>query len=398
METAQPESEKAGSQSTPPAMNTTPPETFAQASSPSFPLLRRLRVRSKWKAKWSRRGKQRENDQHQEEHDQEEAEEAEDSEDSEENDNESIIVVEQDSRSGSTYSSYMTDNIPHWKAAWNRVRMFLPKIKFRYFLRFIPMIGIHHILMITSAVAITMLFAGCSSHRMRNIYLLEVSYHHGQSDSSLEHGSAISNPAFYSLVANISSTTDLTVRVGYFGVCMATQEGENTSLSWSCRSKASDLAGQVTSLQDPLNILAIGDNFRDEIIVSVIVIMSIIPIFFGFYILSTFPGWHEEVDGEGDEVEVKPFPSLPVVTIALAFYVLAELFLVVAILWQHVAVVAHSATTQAVFNGAVRGDVGAVAMGLGWGAIGANLVTTLGLTMMILSLRILRDLTDYDSV
>jgi hypothetical protein len=102
---------------------------------------------------------------------------------------------------------------------------------------------------------------------MRNIYLLELSY---DRNSSLTQGPGTSNPLFYSLVANLSSATDLTIRVGYFGVCMATHTEDDSSLSWSCRSKAKDLNGQVTALQDPLNLLAIGDNFQDEIILSVI--------------------------------------------------------------------------------------------------------------------------------
>jgi hypothetical protein len=104
---------------------------------------------------------------------------------------------------------------------------------------------------------------------MRNIYLLELSYRE-RLDSNLKKGAAVSNPSFYSLVANISSPADLTIRVGYFGVCIATHEGGNSFLSWNCCAKTADLVRQVDALQDPLNVLAIGDNFRDEVIASVI--------------------------------------------------------------------------------------------------------------------------------
>ena len=73
----------------------------------------------------------------------------------------------------------------------------------------------------------------------------------------------------------------------------------------------------------------------------------------------------------------------------LAFLLLALLFLITAILWQHVAVVAHAATTEAAFQGAVRGKVGNVAMGLGWGSIGLVMLVGVGVLIMILNLRLL---------
>jgi hypothetical protein len=124
--------------------------------------------------------------------------------------------------------------------------------------------------------------------------------------------------------------------------------------------------------------------------------MSIILMVVALYLLSTFPGWHEEVDAAGEEVELKPFPSRAVAAFVQATHVLAALFLMVAILWQHIAVVAHSATTEAVFKGAVRGDVGAVAMGFGWGALGMNVIVVLGLIVMNLNLRLLAELTEDD--
>lgn len=114
-----------------------------------------------------------------------------------------------------------------------------------------------------------LLVAGCSSHRMRRIYLLQLSYDHQVSNSNLESGGAVTNPSFYAVVANTSSTASLDVRVGYFGVCMAGVSEGNPS-SWTCRPKAKDLAEQVLENQDPLNVLAVADNFRDQIILSVI--------------------------------------------------------------------------------------------------------------------------------
>jgi hypothetical protein len=105
---------------------------------------------------------------------------------------------------------------------------------------------------------------------MRNVYLLELSYHNEGWNSSLHNRELeVPNPSFYSVVANISSTGNLAVRVGYFGLCMATNTGGD-SVSWTCRGKAKELVTLVEGVQDPLNILAIADNFRDQVIVSVV--------------------------------------------------------------------------------------------------------------------------------
>lgn len=124
--------------------------------------------------------------------------------------------------------------------------------------------------------------------------------------------------------------------------------------------------------------------------------MSIILMLIGFCGLSTFPTWYEETTPDGEEVEVKPFPSRAVSTFILGLYVLTTLFLLVAILWQHVAVVAHSATIEAAFNGAIKGGVGTAAMALGWVAIGTNCLVVLGLGVMLVNLMLLRQLTDDD--
>lgn len=102
------------------------------------------------------------------------------------------------------------------------------------------------------------------------------------------------------------------------------------------------------------------------------------------------------MDASGDEVEVKPFPAMPVAYLVLSFDALASLVLIVPVLWQHVAVVAHAATAETAFGGAIKGDVGAVAMGLGWVAIGAVLLVTFGIAIQILSLGALRLITNEE--
>ncbi|KAL3428632.1 Ca2+ regulator and membrane fusion protein Fig1-domain-containing protein [Aspergillus tetrazonus] len=314
---------------------------------PSHSLLRKLRFRSEWRPRWPRGGSRIESEQLEgrvtvEENEQGQTEENEGNEDHEEG--------EEEEEEENNHSSLLNQH---------RSRSGSPR---------------------------TLLVAGCSSNRMRAIYILQLSYQHGHQGPSSDYGPSALNP-FYAMVSNLSSAGDLIVRVGYFGVCAATKSLDNTT-DWTCRSKAGDLGAQISTIRDPLNVLVMADNFRDEIILSVIIIMSIVLIFLSFSAMATFPGWHTEIDASGDEVEVKPFPSRPVAQLVLSFNALASMVLIVAVLWQHVAVVAHAATAEAAFGGAVKGDVGAVAMGLGWGAIGAVLVVTFGIAIQIPSLKL----------
>lgn len=72
-------------------------------------------------------------------------------------------------------------------------------------------------------------------------------------------------------------------------------------------------------------------------------------------------------------------------------------FVLVSVLWQHTASVGASTITQDLGNGSVRSGVGTSAMVLGWFGFGLMVVVTIGLLVMILNLRLLRQLTDDEA-
>lgn len=125
-------------------------------------------------------------------------------------------------------------------------------------------------------------------------------------------------------------------------------------------------------------------------------IIAVILAFFCFILLATFPGWHEEVDASGSEKEVKPFPSRPVSQAALALIFVSSVFILVSVLWQHTASVAASTVAQDMGNGSVKSGVGSSAMVLGWFGFALMVVVTIGLLVMILSIRLIRQLTDEE--
>ncbi|RDW89943.1 Fig1 domain-containing protein [Aspergillus mulundensis] len=392
----QPEPE-AQSQATPPSVHDDvhPAHGGLPGSQPPFLRLPlpKLGLRQKLKAKWRKREQQPSEDEQQP--DEQEFYQDEPvqgiGDEADEEVTAASVLLSRPSRSGSESDSHVDDE------GSNRWWEISPPV-LRRAGRFVPMIGFHHVLMFITMVAIiflSLVVAGCSSQSMHNIYILELSYVQS-TNSSMRSGEEVSSPSFYSLVANVSSTGDLVARVGYFGICMATNvDGQLTG--WICQSSAKTLAVVINASNDPLNVLAVADNFRDQVIVSMMIIISIVLLFLSICTMALFPGGHDGVDESGSIiVEVAPFPSRPLTQLVLAFQTLAALVLITAILWQHIAAVAQAATTEAAFGGAVTGGVGDVAMGLGWGALAANLLVVCGVGVMILSLKLLRRLSDEE--
>jgi hypothetical protein len=116
--------------------------------------------------------------------------------------------------------------------------------------------------------------------------------------------------------------------------------------------------------------------------------------FIGIVLLATFPGWHEEVDDDGSEREVKPFPSRPISQICLMVVSLSAIFMFVSAFWQHIAAAGTANLAQSLSYGQVRGRIGPAAMALGWTAFGLTMVAVIGLLVMILSIRVLSRLID----
>ena len=111
-------------------------------------------------------------------------------------------------------------------------------------------------------------------------------------------------------------------------------------------------------------------------------------------LILTFPGWHIVRDDDGEDREVKPFPSRPVSHIALTASTLASLLALVSMIWQHTASVAAATTAQHLGYGTVKSAIGSASLVLGWVGFSLMSLGAVGLLVMILSIRILDQLTD----
>ena len=109
-------------------------------------------------------------------------------------------------------------------------------------------------------------------------------------------------------------------------------------------------------------------------------------------LLGTFPGLHTDEDG-GSEVDVRPFPSLPVSQVSFAASLLAVLPMFVSILWQHTASVASTTTAEKLGYGPVKSEVGEAAMALGWTGLALICLAAMGQYVMVRSIMILKELT-----
>ncbi|CCC09627.1 hypothetical protein SMACR_03659 [Sordaria macrospora] len=254
--------------------------------------------------------------------------------------------------------------------------------------RWLPFLGYHHVLMILIMITIillSLLLAGCSSSSplIPDIFLLSLYYESYQAipDTSQVHYDV------HTALSNIVDGARLQARVGYFGICVNPDGG-----SWLCSNNATTLANEISVDQDPLNLVWLAAQFKDMIVFPYLIIIAIIFAFICLLLLATFPGWHEEEDSEGSEREVKPFPSRPVSQVALVIIFIATIFVLVSVLWQHTASVAASVIAQDFGNGSVMAGVGSSAMVMGWFSFTLLIIVTIGLLVMILSMRVLREI------
>jgi len=116
----------------------------------------------------------------------------------------------------------------------------------------------------------------------------------------------------------------------------------------------------------------------------------------GILLLSTFPGWHQEIDDDGSEREVKPFPSRAVSQVALFFFFASFVIITLTAIWQHA--VAGSIVTSLEYStyGAMKPHIGVVGIVFGWLACLFSFIVVLGLLIMILSINVLRDRTEEE--
>ncbi|KAH6709020.1 Ca2+ regulator and membrane fusion protein Fig1-domain-containing protein [Leptodontidium sp. MPI-SDFR-AT-0119] len=265
-------------------------------------------------------------------------------------------------------------------------------------MRFLPFLGYHHIIMIFlifGTILLSIVVAGCTtSNNLQNVYILSLFYVPTPNIPTMSSPVQL-NSNITSTFATIAAThSALQVRVSYLGICISQVHSQ-----WMCSNNALTLSnliklygGVESGEQDPLNLIWIAGRFKDEMLYSGLLLTSIALAFVAILLLSTFPSWYESDDDapevEGDSRPVpKPFPSRPVMKIALGSLVISALFCFISVLLQHVASAAGSAMVEALSYGTIHGKVGPAAMVLGWAGELLYLISAAGVLVVTLAYR-----------
>lgn len=115
----------------------------------------------------------------------------------------------------------------------------------------------------------------------------------------------------------------------------------------------------------------------------------------GAVFLMTYSRWDGlGQDGEGSEREVKLFPSRTVAGVSLTLFLVSSMFLLVTALWQHAVASTLVTSLEASSYGAIKAHVGVIGIIFGWAVCGLVYVVAWGLLVLILSIRVLEELTD----
>ncbi|POS85058.1 membrane fusion mating protein FIG1 [Erysiphe pulchra] len=221
----------------------------------------------------------------------------------------------------------------------------------------------------------TLLLAGCSSSSplIPGIFLISLYY---QKYTPVASTAQVDFNA-HNAIAVVVGDAVLQCRIGYFGICISPDGG-----SWLCSNNATALANEISTSQDPLNLIWLASQFKDMIVFPYLIIIAIIFAFFGILLLATFPSDYGVHEIEEDDI---PFPSKSVSQIVICIVFIACVFVLVSVLWQHTASVAASIIAQDFGNGSVRSGVGTTAMVLGWFGFTILVLATLGLLILLLA-------------
>lgn len=245
-------------------------------------------------------------------------------------------------------------------------------------------------------ILFSIILAGCTSTSLTNVYLLSLSYLNATDHSKTDYAQVNANTS--TLFRNLTGASDglrLEVRAGYMGLCISQVAGtwlcssSTTSLANLLKTQSNILGGGGVGQGDPLNLIWIAGKFRDEIVFNGLIFTGVPLTFITIILLATFPGWHQEEDEHGSERDVKPFPSRPVSQTALGIIAVSSIFMFVSVFWQHIASSAGATMAESLSYGTVNGHVGPAAMVLGWVGVLLSFVVTVGLLVMILSIRVL---------
>ncbi|KAK7917488.1 membrane fusion mating protein FIG1, partial [Apiospora marii] len=236
--------------------------------------------------------------------------------------------------------------------------------------------------------------AGCtSSNVLANVYLISFSY--GSNPPGEISDPLLFNPRiaqFLSGQIQGSNDTIKAVRVGYISLCVASGSG-----LWLCGGRVDGLAMKLHSSgsSDPLNLVQLGDKVRREVVFFPLIIIAVALLLVATLLLGTFPGWHKQEGGSDESTqEVKPFPSRAATYTVLMLLFAASCLGSASVFWQHIGSASSAVTIETMSRELVEVTVGTLAITFGWLGVLFTIITTLGIALMVVSIRFLVQLAE----
>lgn len=121
-------------------------------------------------------------------------------------------------------------------------------------------VHIVQIVLAISSICLVILLAGCSSNSpgLPQLYLISLSYL-----NPADPGSTTATENSSSLLAPLMTNARLTVRTGYFGLCISPDNSR-----WTCSRDIGILTRSINATMDPLDLISISNMFKDKIVFS----------------------------------------------------------------------------------------------------------------------------------
>lgn len=125
------------------------------------------------------------------------------------------------------------------------------------------MIEFPHLVQIVLAISIicsAILLAGCTSDSpgLPNLCLISLSY-----QNPVDAGSSTARKNGSYLLAPLMTNARMTVRTGYFGLCISPDNS-----GWTCSRDIGTLTQSINATMDPLDLISISNVFKDKIVFS----------------------------------------------------------------------------------------------------------------------------------
>lgn len=116
--------------------------------------------------------------------------------------------------------------------------------------------------------------AGASRPSMSGVHILSLAYN----ESNISHTNSTMSDQFSKILQDAVAGVRLEVRMGYFGLCFATQ-----AQSWYCGGNSGEIASlqSLVKQQDPLDLIRMGERFQDGALFTGLM----------WVFQADFPGW-----------------------------------------------------------------------------------------------------------